>query len=211
MPELFDAQGRPIADPPRALPGMEQKPVSSAPFSPDLVSSFFMPSMSPQPTQAAAPRVGSFGWASFDEFAAKATELDVFARTLLGEAGGEGRRGIEAVAAVVINRVNSRRHPNSVRVICLQPSQFSMWNPKYRESGNTRRALSETDSNSTFKMCLEIASDALAGRLKDPTGGATLYYAPAGMNPPGSAPTTWNFSVLRKSAEIGGHIFYVEL
>ncbi|MFN6941669.1 MAG: hypothetical protein ACK4OG_06685, partial [Parvibaculum sp.] len=27
MPELFDAQGRPIADPPRALPGMEQKPV----------------------------------------------------------------------------------------------------------------------------------------------------------------------------------------
>ncbi|MFN6941965.1 MAG: transglycosylase SLT domain-containing protein, partial [Parvibaculum sp.] len=42
-------------DPPRALPGMEQKPVSSAPFSPELVSSFFMPSMSPQPTQAAAP------------------------------------------------------------------------------------------------------------------------------------------------------------
>lgn len=178
-------------------------PQPSAPFSPSLVSDFFMPSMSPNVQAAQPPRVGSFGWSNFDEFSAKATDLDVFARTLFGEAAGEGRRGIEAVAAVIMNRVADRRFPNSARAVCLAPSQFSMWNPSYRNSDpNSLRALSITDSNSTFKTCLEVASDALSGRLKDPTGGAHHYYAPKVVTPP------WAASA-KSSVTIGNHIFLV--
>ncbi|MFN3933632.1 MAG: cell wall hydrolase [Parvibaculum sp.] len=178
-------------------------PPPAAPFSPSLVNDFFMPSMTPpQPTQAAAPRVGSFGWASFDEFAAKATELDVFARTLFGEARDQGRLGIEAVAAVIMNRVADRRFPNTAREVCLAYMQFSLWNEGERDLPNSKLALSVTDSNSAFRTCLEVASDALSGRLKDPTGGAHHYYNPKKATP------RWASSA-KSSKQIGDHIFLV--
>lgn len=196
---MIGDDGKVIKVPPQPAP----VPQPAAPFSPSLVSDFFMPSMSPNAQAAQPPRVGSFGWASFDEFAAKATELDVLARTLFGEAAGEGRRGIEAVAAVIMNRVADRRFPNSARGVCLQDRQFSLWNVEYRNSDqNSLRALSVTDINVTFETCLDVAAAALAGKLKDPTGGAHHYYAPKKVTP------RWASSA-KSSVTIGNHIFLV--
>ncbi|MBX3495667.1 MAG: cell wall hydrolase [Parvibaculum sp.] len=202
--------GQPLSAPPpvggfSVAPGYEnpfavapapQQP--SAPVSPSLVSSFFGSTQQP-----AAPAVGSFGWPNFTEFAGNATELDVLARTLFGEAASEARRGIEAVAAVIINRVADRRWPSTARGVCLQDRQFSLWNVEYRDSDqNSIRALSVTDANGTFRVCLDVAQDALSGRLADPTGGAHHYYAPKKANPP------WK-SAAKSSLTIGNHIFLI--
>lgn len=50
----------------------------------------------------------------------------VLAKTLLGEARGEGRRGMLAVAAVIKQRMHER--DMTLREVCLQPWQFSCWN-----------------------------------------------------------------------------------
>lgn len=133
-------------------------------------------------------------------------EKDWLARTIWGEARGDGAAGMRAVAAVIMNRVASRRYPNTVQGVVLQPWQFSMWIAG-EPNGAAARAVTDADRN--FRTALGIAEDALTGRLSDPTDGATLYYAPAAMVPAGSTPR-WDFSKLRYVGQIGGHRFYVE-
>ena len=59
---------------------------------------------------------------------------EVLARTLYGEARGEGLPGIEAVACVILNRVAFAKARgrywwgNTVSQVCLKPGQFSCWN-----------------------------------------------------------------------------------
>jgi spore germination cell wall hydrolase CwlJ-like protein len=58
---------------------------------------------------------------------AKGDERTVVAKTLLGEARGESRQAMLAVACVIKNRAISRG--TSYRAECLRPKQFSCWNP----------------------------------------------------------------------------------
>ncbi|WP_422024769.1 cell wall hydrolase [Pyruvatibacter mobilis] len=99
-------------------------------------------------------------------------DTDIMARTLWGEARGEGRRSREMVANVIMNRVKDRRWPTSPAGVCLQPWQFSMWN-----AGDPNRAKAEAVDidNSTFRQCIDIARAAQAGDLPDYTGGANHY------------------------------------
>lgn len=128
----------------------------------------------------------------------RGTPADILARTLWGEARGEPVRGIEAVAAVVMNRV--RRGGwwgTTVEAVCLKPSQFSCW----LAADPNRAKLERVDEDDrVFRICLRIARRAIAGSVDDPTQGATHYHtravAPAwarGRDP---------------SAEIGSHLFY---
>ena len=130
-------------------------------------------------------------------------EIDVLARTLWGEARGEGTHGMEAVAAVILNRVavaESRAGywwGNDIISVCQKPYQFSCWNrsdPSYLKL----QAVNETDVY--FATALRIARRAVIGALADPTGGATHYHAdyvsPAWTR--GQKPATI----------IGRHIFY---
>jgi len=130
-------------------------------------------------------------------------EIVILGRTLYGEARGEPLRGMEAVAAVVTNRVRLARQRggywwgDDITRVCLKPWQFSCWN-----DGDPNRHKIETvkPGNKTFQVCLRVAGRAVTGALEDPTGGATHYHTLA-TNPPwarGRAP----------SAEIGGHLFY---
>ena len=58
--------------------------------------------------------------------AAELTQRDVVAMTLLGEARGEGKAGLYAVATVINQRaINRNKTPKAV---CLQRKQFSCWN-----------------------------------------------------------------------------------
>jgi N-acetylmuramoyl-L-alanine amidase len=99
---------------------------------------------------------------------------DIMARTLYGEARGEGREGIEAVAAVIMNRVrNPRWWGIDVVSVCQKPWQFSCWN-----DGDPNRAklLAVTAADPQFQECQAIAHDALNGVLVDPTSNADSYF-----------------------------------
>ncbi|MCB1530912.1 MAG: cell wall hydrolase [Rhodospirillales bacterium] len=130
-------------------------------------------------------------------------EVDVLARTLWGEARGEGERGMEAVAAVVLNRVNISKAKggywwgNDIIRVCQKPYQFSCWN---RSDPSYKKLQAADEKNARFVTALEVARRAASGTLRDPTGGATHYHA-AYVAPywaKGEKPT----------AIIGQHIFY---
>lgn len=128
------------------------------------------------------------------------TELDVFARTLWGEAEGEGRAGQQAVAAVIMNRLQRpARFGRAITGICRAPFQFSCWN-----QGARRQALmAVTAENRQFAVCMTIAAAAIRGELKDPTSGADHYHA-AGVRP------AWARGH-KPCARIGHHLFYNDI
>ena len=99
---------------------------------------------------------------------------DTMARTLWGEARGEGQAGIEAVAAVIINRArNPRWWGTDVASVCLAPEQFSCWNA---DDPNRPKLLAATTSDTGFALCVIIAQHAIQGALPDPTSNADSYY-----------------------------------
>ena len=130
--------------------------------------------------------------------------VDVLARTIWGEARGERREGMEAVASVIINRVDwPHKTPlwwgSSVEEVCKKSSQFEVWN-----AGNQNLAKMQavTKEDEQFKTALEIAGLAVARKLSDRTGGATHYYAYKVISPP-----SWTGD-RTPTATIGGHKFY---
>lgn len=102
--------------------------------------------------------------------------IDTLARTLWGEARGEPRTGKEAVAAVVLNRVNrglSGRFGATIEEVCRKPKQFSCWN----RGDPNRKLLERVDrTDSAFVECIEIAERAVDGNMEDPTDGSDHYH-----------------------------------
>lgn len=133
----------------------------------------------------------------------RALEVDVLARTVWGEARGEGSMGMQAVACVVLNRVAvAKEHGgywwgDSIVQVCQKPYQFSCWN---KDDANYRQLLAVEGTNLHFATAQRIARRAVYGILDDPTGGATHYHA-AGVSP------AWAKNE-KPSAVIGRHIFY---
>lgn len=136
-------------------------------------------------------------WASFEKFAASASDVDALARTLYGEARGEGVAGMEAVASVILNRVFDRRWPDRIKGVCLQSKQFSTWN--FNDS-NRRKALGVQVGDALFDKCLSISTRAFNGQLRDATGGANHFHT-AAIDP------SWNRR-MNRTARIGAHIFW---
>lgn len=132
-------------------------------------------------------------------------EIDIFARTLYGEARGEGLLGIEAVANVILNRVEiSKTCPvwwgKNVTEVCLKPLQFSCWNPK---DANFKKILSIDETDPVFHLCKRVAVRALTGFLTDITHGATHYHNKQ-VNP------SWARK-LTPVYEYKNHLFYREI
>lgn len=135
------------------------------------------------------------------------SEKRVLAYTLLGEAGGEGAAGMEAVMAVIVNRSKSGRYPSNLAAVATQSSpkgvhQFSTWNTPALEGNNPVNMYST--SSATFQQALKIVEKAEAGTLVDPTGGATHFYATASK-----VPYWWSSEAKNGSVTIGGHTFAV--
>lgn len=101
--------------------------------------------------------------------------VDTLARTLWAEARGEGERGMQAVACVVLNRARQGGWwGRDVVTVCRKPYQFSCWN----ENTSSRAALLRvTVADPSFAQALGIARTAVAGGLPDFTSGATHYHA----------------------------------
>ncbi len=130
-------------------------------------------------------------------------EIDVLARTLWGEARGEGSIGMQAVACVVLNRVAVARRfggywwGNSVVQVCQKPYQFSCWN---KNDPNYKQLVAITADDVHFATAQRIARRAILGFVSDPTYGATHYHA-RGITPKWAAGQ-------RQTTIIGRHIFY---
>ncbi len=137
--------------------------------------------------------------------------LDRLARTVWGEARGESDLGRLAVAYVPITRAEiaarfvaatgRQRHPlygdGTVASACLMPWQFSCWN---ESDPNLPKLLALDLESEEAQPSVWAAETALAGTVRDPTGGATHYHA-KGIMPSwamGATPTTI----------INNHVFY---
>lgn len=112
------------------------------------------------------------------------SDESILARTIYGEARGEGLEGMEAVALVVMNRVKARKWFTgyvmqngqkipSVAQTCLKRAQFSCWN---KNDPNYAILQKITAENPKFRECLIIAKRALEGKLQDFTNGALYYH-----------------------------------
>jgi LysM repeat protein len=123
--------------------------------------------------------------ASRSGVAVSSSDLDLLARLVEAEAGGEPYTGKVAVAAVVLNRVRSPRFPNTVRGVIYQPGQFT-------PVSNGRINLPASEAS------LRAARDAVGGY--DPTNGALFFFNPAKTS------NAYMHS-LKVSLRIGNHSF----
>lgn len=126
------------------------------------------------------------------------SEIDLLARTIWGEARGEGQTGMQAVANVIMNRVKKGGWWGAtVQDVVLKKWQFSTWN---ENDPNRKKALNVTTADPQFWTAKKISALAYNGQLDDITGGATNYHAK-------SVSPAWASS-MTKTATIGQHIFY---
>jgi Cell wall hydrolyses involved in spore germination len=112
-------------------------------------------------------------------------DINLMARAVYGEARGEPYIGQVAVAAVILNRLESPSFPNTISGILFEPGAFTcvadgqIW---------------LTPNQTAYKA----VRDALNGW--DPTGGALYYFNPA------TATSKWIWS-RPQLKRIGKHIF----
>lgn len=116
---------------------------------------------------------------------AKLAEVDMMAHVVYGEARGESYTGQIAVAAVILNRIESSLFPNSIYNVVFQRNAFTAVNDgQYNLLPNA------------------AAYGAVKAAVKgsDPSLGATYYYNPSGVT------DTWIFS-RTPITKIGKHVF----
>lgn len=130
----------------------------------------------------------------------RSRDVDVLARTIWGEARGGSLAGMEAVAAVVLNRLRRNspmRFGATIAEVCLKGQQFSCWN---MGDPNRDKLIRVDETNPQFLVCLEIAARAARGDLADPTDGSDHYHL-VGVAP------TWSRGK-SPAKRIDDHIFF---
>lgn len=125
--------------------------------------------------------------ASASASSSHASDVELLARLIHGEARGEPYVGMVAVGAVVLNRVRSSRFPNTIAGVIYQAGAFD--------------AVADGQINLTpNEQCRRAARDALNGW--DPTGGCLYYYNPS------TATSKWIWT-REVRLNIGAHSFAV--
>ncbi|TCZ78741.1 spore cortex-lytic enzyme [Paenibacillus albiflavus] len=130
---------------------------------------------------------GSKTWNALKKVSVNADELTMLAHVVHSEARGEPYTGKVAVAAVVMNRLQSPQFPNSIAEVIFQP-----------------RAFTAVDDGQYWltpdKSAYAAAWDAVSGW--DPTGDALYYFNPD------TATSSWIWS-RQQTGKIGKHIFAI--
>lgn len=129
-------------------------------------------------------------------------DLDIFARTLYGEARGEyaknGLAAFIAVGNVITNRLKRGKYGTTLTEVCLKPWQFSCWN---KEDPNRSLIQEEgLNENPLFKGCQKVAQMLAEGRWPDLTRNSDHYHA-LSCNPSWARKT-------KIKLRLGNHIFY---
>lgn len=127
--------------------------------------------------------------------------VQIIATTLVAEAGGEGKTGMQAVANVLQNR--AKRRGTTPATEALKRKQFSMWN-SHTVSGKSIKYVMDiykVKESPLWPHAVYLAKN-IAG-LRDVTGGATHYYNPKKVKPAwGKGAPTW-----KSTGTIGNHTF----
>ena len=124
-------------------------------------------------------------------------DVHILARTIYGEARGEGREGQVAVGNVIMNRMKDRRWPKTVAAVCLEPYQFSCW---LARDPNRAKIIAVSDDD--LAPFYSLATRIMAGLDEDPTHGSNHYHA-ANLKPPPS----WA-DADKGTVRIGSHLFF---
>jgi spore germination cell wall hydrolase CwlJ-like protein len=120
-------------------------------------------------------------------------EAMTLADVMYCEARGEGRVGMMAVANVVLNRVKSKRFPNTITEVIHQPWQFSCYN---------EGPVKVDEDNEVWLDALSIAWNMMNG--KTPRITHATHYHTTDVNP------YWNkANTIAKLGKIGNHVFYI--
>lgn len=122
--------------------------------------------------------------------------ITCLARTIYWEAKGEGMAGMEAIANVVMNRLNHEGFPKTICEVVRQgrergACQFSWWCDGRSD---------DAEENKAYALAKEVARKALNRQFTDRTGGA-LYFHQRKASP------SWAAEYI-KTVEIGEHVFY---
>lgn len=134
-------------------------------------------------------------------------DRDVLARTLWGEARGEGLRGQIAVAWTIRNRVNDGKAKSwwgeGYAGVCQTPYQFSCWNKS--DPNFVYLSGSKPIPAGEFARAYAAADQVIAGTVPDPTGGATHYYAITMPQAPAWA------AKAKQTLKLGYHVFFKDV
>lgn len=113
-------------------------------------------------------------------------DVNLLARLIRAEAEAEPYTGQVAVGAVILNRIQSPRFPNTLAGVVYQPHAFE--------------SVSNGEVNKPpTPSCQKAARDSLSGW--DPSGGALFFFNPAKVGP-GSY--VWTRHIIQR---IGKHVF----
>jgi len=130
--------------------------------------------------------------------------IDIMARTIWGEARGEGLKGMEAVGCVIINRYKTSKIKgkfwwgNNISEICKAPYQFACWNKK---DANYEKIINITTNDKLFATAKRIASKLIRLDNNYDITNCADHYHTISIRP------NW-IDVDKVVANIGNHIFY---
>ncbi|KZE45154.1 spore cortex-lytic enzyme [Brevibacillus parabrevis] len=128
---------------------------------------------------------GENTWRSLKKVSVNQNEMQMLAQLVYSEARGESFKGQVAVAAVALNRLQSKDFPNTLKDVIFEPYAFTAVDDgQYWLSPN--------------KTAYRAAWEAVRGW--DPTNGALYYFNPA------TATSKWIWS-RPQVVKIGKHIF----
>jgi spore germination cell wall hydrolase CwlJ-like protein len=137
---------------------------------------------------------------------------DIVAATLIGEAGGEGYKGMQAVMNVIMNRVKGGDPFRGAVNVVLKPKQFSFFDGYNAGSQKMQDIISKAMKHPRWAEAKELAFVGMRGKLEDITDGATHYHVTKG---PSKATPYWSspqFGGKNREAlatnTIGSHTFF---
>jgi hypothetical protein len=126
----------------------------------------------------------------------KPEQMDVAAKTVIGEAGGYKPVDKQAVASVMWNRANAAG--TSPDAEALKKNQFEPWNT---QAGRDRMNAYSPES----PAYQDAARAVFMGAQADPTGGATHFYSPNAQAALGRQPPAWDKG---NGTDLGPHRFF---
>ena len=119
-------------------------------------------------------------------------EVTCMAQALYYEARGEGQNGQEAVAEVILQRVRSGAHPDTICGVVREPRQFS-----FLTDGSTLRALDAE----AWQSAKQLAARIVRGEVVTSLTRRAQFYHQVDIQP------AWANEMVR-TAQIGNHVFY---
>jgi spore germination cell wall hydrolase CwlJ-like protein len=139
-------------------------------------------------------------------------DVDMLARIIIAEAGGEPTQGKVGVANVIMNRLNSKRYGfgkhDTLKKVITAENQF--------EGYNTDRYKKAHLKSDNWEMALNMARRALSGNLQDVTGGSLFFRNPHLRNTKArKSGQKWfddkiKEGILENSVTIGKHSFLTQ-